>query len=129
MSAEPGEILPPGAATTVVLLCRDLLLSSHVSGAVAARGGVFRSAAHAGEALAAVHEALAAGKPCRLFVDLTVPDLELGELVRQLPAAVLQQAVACGPHVHEALLQAARAAGFGQVLSRGAFHARVSQLI
>jgi DNA-binding NarL/FixJ family response regulator len=67
---------------------------------------------------------------CRLLIiDLTMPGLNLGEAVRlaqtQSPAARL---VAFGPHVDEAALSAAAAAGC-QVLTRGQFHQSYAALL
>ena len=121
MSDSPSE--RPSERPAVVLLCSDLMLTSSVSGAAAARGIRFVTATVA-DAATLVSEIISDGTRCRLFVDLATPGLDVPALARMIPPDVLQGAVAYGPHVHESRLEQARTAGFGQVVSRGAFHAR-----
>jgi hypothetical protein len=114
----------------VVLLTGDLTVISRVEGAATMAGQPVRVFSSASQALA----------DCRwehaklLIVDLAAlselaVDLKaLLETVRQ-PASPPPRVVAFGPHVHEARLAAARDAGCDDVLSRGAFFARVHALL
>lgn len=110
---------------TVVLLASDLMLSSTVSGWASAVDLEFRSAASVEETLTLVAES----GPCLLLVDLGAPDLEIRKLAQNLPTDVLQHAVAYGPHVHAQKLTTAREVGFGNVMSRGQFSARIGSLL
>ncbi len=113
------------SSSTVVLLASDLMLSSTVSGFAASAGAAFRSVSSIPEAVEVASEQAGV----LLFVDLGTPGLDVGLLASSVPESVLATAVAYGPHVHTAKLQAAIAAGFGQVLSRGQFSASVGRII
>ncbi|HIF00807.1 MAG TPA: hypothetical protein EYG03_10545 [Planctomycetes bacterium] len=111
--------------TFVVLLAKDLMLSSTVSGFAAQAGRQFCSAGSVSDVVAAISEDAAA----LLLVDLGTPGLDVASLAESVPANVLQRAVAYGPHVHTEKLEAATKAGFGKVMSRGQFSAHVGMLI
>jgi hypothetical protein len=106
-------------------LANDLMLSSTVSGYAASAGRLFYNAGSVADVVAAISE----GSTVLLLVDLGMPGLDVASLADSVPAELLQHAVAYGPHVHTAKLDAARDAGFGKVLSRGQFSAQVSTLI
>ena len=116
-----GEGGPP----LVVLVCADLMLTSVLCGAAAALGLPFRRMSDLALGVALLRHS-ADG---RLFVDLGTPGLRTEHLTSEIPEDIRRQAVAYGPHVHENLLNAARAAGFGQVMSRGQFQARHQELL
>ena len=102
---------------SIVLLSRDLMLSSRVEGAAQRAGMGCVVAADQKAALSAVGQA-----ECRcLLIDLQLPQLELDSLVAAIRAAASSEVsiVACGPHVHQRLLQKASDAGCDRVLSRG----------
>lgn len=112
-----------GSAAVVVLYATDLMLLSSVSGAAAMLGLGFRS-------VRAVSE-LSGHIECPgviLCVDLAT-SVNVVELSGVCGAAVLGRAIAFGPHVHVARLEAARASGFGLVVSRGQFVMQLSQLL
>jgi len=109
----------------VILLANDLMLGSTVSGLAASAGKLFCSAGSVPDIVAAITEDPAA----LLLVDLGMPGLDVASLADSIPNDVLQRAVAYGPHVHTAKLDAAVNAGFGKVMSRGQFSAQVSMLI
>jgi len=109
----------------VLLLASDLMLSSNVSGFAAAAGMPFRTALTVDE----VAGILAASSGCLLLVDLGLAGLDVADLASRIPASVLSNAVAYGPHVHEEKLAAAAAAGVSEVMSRGQFSASVGRLI
>jgi hypothetical protein len=123
-SSSPGnaEVCPPD----VVLLCNDLMLTSTVSGLVSTAGKRFRSVSSSAQAIALLKDVV---PPPKLFVDFATPGLSLSALASELSAEALQRSVVYGPHVHESMLQQARELGFGCVLSRGQFSARLSTLI
>ena len=111
----------------VLLITSDLATSSTVSGA-AVRLGVACETAWSVDAALRQAEAHA---PRLVVLDLSVPSLDPAKLValfRDLPAPP-RRIVAFGPHVHEALLAAARDSGCDQVVSRGRFHADLDAIL
>lgn len=116
---------PPSTSPKVILLANDLMLGSTVSGAVSAAGMEYRSVGNQADA---VSHATSSDRVL-LLVDLGTAALDVASLAANLPPSVLQSAVAYGPHVHTAKLEAAAAAGIGRVLSRGQFSASVGRLI
>jgi CheY-like chemotaxis protein len=111
----------------VLLLSGDLATASKVV-AAAARQSVTLDVAPSVDALL---EKVAAGQADLVILDLSTAGLDARTVVEQLrelsnaPRAI----VAFGPHVHEALLAAAKDAGCDRVLSRGQFHAQVDSLL
>ena len=66
-----------------------------------------------------------------VIVDLSLPGLDLGELIaglRALPNSP-RTIVGFAPHVHEAALLAAQQAGCDVVMSRGQFNAQLDELL
>ena len=110
---------------TVVLLASDLLLGSTVSGFAATAGVEFCRATSPEEVIRCVEE----NPNVLLLVDLGMPGLDVKVITDVVPESVLKHAVAYGPHVHTAKLEAAAATGIGRVMSRGQFSAQVGQLI
>jgi DNA-binding response OmpR family regulator len=110
-----------------ILLTRDLMCSSQVSGAAARAGLEMKTASTAAVCL----ESAAADSPGIVILDLNTSGFEPGDLVGQLralpepPRAI----IAFGPHVHEARLAAATAAGCDAVLSRGQFYAQAAEIL
>lgn len=80
---------------------------------------------------AALLERMAQARPGLVAIDLNLPGLVPGELVASLRAAPAPPTtiLAFGPHVHEARLAAAAAAGCDPVLARGQFFARLDELL
>ena len=103
----------------VLLLSRDLMLLSRTQGAANKLGLTLGNANDAAQAI----EAAQAGECRGVIIDLRLPGLNIGELVPQLRATRDQELaiIACGPHVHEASLMAAREAGCDVVATRGQF--------
>jgi hypothetical protein len=106
-----------------LLVTTDLLIASHVEGAAKRQVAELEVVHGTQIGQLATFDAV--------FVDLGAIS---GELIAELqrlregcPATTTL--VAFGPHVHRAKLDAARAAGFEIVLSRGEFHARVDELL
>jgi len=110
-----------------VLLTGDLVVASRVEGA-AARAGI------ALETTSTVEQAVAI---CGLrhvplvLVDLSTPAFRPSELMERLASHSSERptVVAFGPHVHEALLSAAREADCDEVVSRGEFFARLDAIV
>lgn len=103
----------------IVLLSRDLMLSSRLEGAARQQEYSVHVAAEVAGAITAVAE-----ENCRLlFIDLQLPRLDIASLVEEVRqnASDDLRIVACGPHVHEQRLRAAREAGCDLVVTRGQF--------
>ena len=105
-----------------LLVTTDLMISSHVEGAAKRQAALLDIASES-----QCRERIQSGVFDQIIVDLGTWSGEL-QLMRQLCPSTAKL-VAFGPHVHKAKLDAARAAGFDLVLSRGEFHARVDQLL
>lgn len=111
----------------IVLVSGDLMGASRIEGAAQFAGVDFRMV---GSADAAIELCTASRVPL-VMVDLTLVGLDVGALVDRLkglpdggPAIV-----AYGPHVHEAKLAAAQAAGCDAVMSRGQFLSNVDAIV
>lgn len=116
---------PPSTSPKVILFANDLMLGSTVSGAVNAAGMEYRNVGNQADAIAQA----TSSTRVLLLIDLGTAALDIASLATNLPPSVLQSAVAYGPHVHTAKLEAAVAAGIGRVLSRGQFSATVGRLV
>jgi DNA-binding response OmpR family regulator len=103
----------------VVLLSRDLMLQSRLGSAARHLGIVYLTANDAAKAIQ-----LAADEACRgVVIDLKEHSLNIAELVANLRSTRGEGFLiaACGPHVQEAALNTARAAGCDIVATRGQF--------
>lgn len=103
----------------VVLLSRDLMLLSRTQGAANKAGVTLRNATSDDQA----NNWAADSECCGIIVDLRTPGLKIAELVADLrnSRGDALAVVACGPHVQEASLAAAREAGCNVVATRGQF--------
>ena len=112
---------------SAIALVSDLMMQSQVSGA-AERAGVSLVIVSSADALWAKATVT---PPDLVVVDLSHPGLEPAALMQRLQPLLATGArtVAFGPHVHKARLEAAAAAGFTAVLSRGQFHANMEHLL
>ena len=102
-------------------LTNDLFFSSRVTG-IAQRLGLDLRVASSLDKLPA---------DCRLvLLDLTLPSLDVVATVKAVkdkqPAA---RVIAYGPHVQDALLQAAHAGGCDEVLSRGQYDREIERVL
>lgn len=111
----------------VVLLTNDLMVSSRVEGAAAKAGVKFKAAS----TIAAMAAECRREPASLVVVDLSVSSLDVNALVCEIKSLGGDQPVilAFGPHVHEALLAAARAAGCDEVMSRGQFFAQLDVIM
>ena len=110
-----------------MLLCSDLATTSRLT-AAATRQGIALGVAFSVDALLDK----AAAQPTTLVIlDLSLAGLVAADVLARLrslptpPAAV----IAFGPHVHENLLAAARAAGCDRVFSRGQLLGRAEEIL
>ena len=102
----------------------DLMFSSRVSG-VAQRVGVDLQTSGP----ATVVEGLSIA-PDLVIIDLSTPGISIAELVMQVKAGVPSaRVIAYGPHVHEAKLAAAQAAGCDAVFTRGQFDRDIAAIL
>ena len=110
-----------------VLLTNDLVFSSKVAGGAMRQGIRVETAL----SVAALLEKVQAADVRLVMLDLTAAGLDPRVLVPQLRAAASSacKVLAFGPHVHEAKLETARAAGCELVLSRGQFNAQLDQIL
>jgi CheY-like chemotaxis protein len=111
---------------TILLLSSDLMLASAAHGAANRHGAELRSGTSAAAAVAACQES----GVHLVVVDLRTPGLDIGALaasLKQLPQP--PHILSCAPHVHEASLSAARAAGCDEVVSRGEVERRLDAAI
>jgi CheY-like chemotaxis protein len=109
----------------LVLVSSDLAVQSRVSTAAGPLGLTVEVASPE-----AASDAAAAGGEVLVVLDLGTPGAG-AELVTRLRAILGSEApiVAFGPHVHVEKLQAARAAGCTEVVSRGAFQTQTSAIL
>ncbi|MEI7699878.1 MAG: hypothetical protein WCK86_08790 [Planctomycetia bacterium] len=108
----------------VLLVTTDLMLISSVGGAAQMAGHSFQCDTRTD----VIRDRLSDDQTL-LCVDLSAVPAGPSELASLSSPRVLQNAIAFGPHVHTARLEAASSAGFGQVLSRGQFVSRLNQLL
>jgi DNA-binding NarL/FixJ family response regulator len=110
----------------LLLLSSDLMLASAAHGAASRHGAALQSAPDSRSVVAACQNA-----EVRLVViDLRTPGLDIAAVasgLKQLTPA--PHILACAPHVHEASLAAARAAGCDEVVSRGEVERRLDAAV
>jgi hypothetical protein len=118
---------PPGASPPGILLSRDLIFTTKVTGTARALGQRVLVAGELGLAAAMIEQ----WKPRVVFVDLAAGDLAqpAALLAFQKLAGGATPFVAFGSHVDTAALDAARAAGCAAVLPRSRFSAELPELI
>lgn len=116
----PSTNVPPVA----VIVTKDLFFGSQVTSTAAKQG---RSIAMA-MSLEALRDHVARGMVRGVILDLAC-DFTPAEVVAILPIDSPVKMLAFGPHVHTANLQAARDAGFEQVMPRSKFSAELVALL
>ena len=122
-TAEPSANLE----TSIVYITSDLMFSSRAIHAAGQSGIGLQVAADLQTAL----EACAANQVALLLIDLTTPGIEPANCIEEIHRLTNRpgKIIAYGPHVHEAKLTAAAAAGCDEVMSRGQFHTCLEQLV
>jgi CheY-like chemotaxis protein len=121
----PAVNSPPAAAPVGLLISRDLLFTSKVTGTARDLNLPVKTVLDAAAALTLVAE----GEIRAIFVDLAESRLDLPGLMSGLPADRPPAVIAFGSHVATALLQAARDAGCTEVLPRSRFSAELPDLL
>ena len=106
----------------VLLVSTDLMLISSVGGAAQMAGHRFLNETRPDQLEPLLQEA-----QTLLCLDLNSMATEWESLVALTAPDVKKRAIAFGPHVHTARLQAAAEAGLGTVVSRGQFVSKLSQ--
>lgn len=111
-------------APVAVIVTRDLFFGGQVTGTAAKHGWPIAMAM----SLDALRDHLAAGKIRGVILDLA-SDLSPADVIAALPTDAPLKTLAFGPHVHTANLQAARDAGFQDVMPRSRFSAELVSLL
>jgi CheY-like chemotaxis protein len=117
--------MPAGA---VLLISRDLFLTSRITGAADRIGLQLKIEPNANTALRRLGEESFAA----VLVDLTHPDADPADIAAAIPsddASPRPRLIAYGPHVHKDRLAQAREAGFDEVLTRGQFDANMPEVL
>lgn len=107
-----------------VIVTRDLFFGSQVTGTAAQLGLRVVQAM----SVSALEEQLATGSVRGVILDL-VGSVTAQDVIAKLPVETRPRTVAFGPHVRTDLLQAARDAGFEEVLPRSRFSAELPTLL
>jgi CheY-like chemotaxis protein len=108
----------------IVVLCSDLFFASEIHGTAELHGISVRLVDTDAEAVQAVES----HAPRMLIVDLRNPGLDCVQLVTQLPEN-RPQLLGFYPHVQAEYLEAAQAAGFDEIVTRGQFSMNLLQWI
>lgn len=126
-STSQPPAVPEDSGPTGLLLCRDLIFTSKITGTVRELGCRVLVAGNTSLALAMIEQ----WRPRVVIADLAAGDLVApGALIAYQKAAGPEAAfVAFGSHVDTAALDAARAAGCHEVLPRSKFSAELSDLL
>lgn len=119
--------VPPDAGSTGVLLSRDLIFTSKITGTARALGARVMVAGDPGLGATLI----AQWRPAVVFVDLAAGDLVAPPVLMALrrEAEAGTAFVAFGSHVDTQALAAARAAGCDDVMPRSKFSAELPALI
>ena len=107
----------------IVAAIHDLMFSSKVN---AAAGGRPITWLKRGTKVA---DEVAREKPDVLLIDLAAPQLDAVNAIRQIKQAGNVTVIGYVDHTREDVMQAARAAGCDQVLSKGEFARRLPELL
>ena len=109
----------------IVFLSDDLMFAPRVTGQAQAAGWSVRETTSSTAAIDLIH----ADSPRLLIVDLETPNLDITQLMLQLPETNRPSVLAFGPHVHLQRLDSARQAGCELVVSRGRFSSDLAALL
>ncbi len=111
----------------IILLSGDLTVRSRVEGAALRLSQAFHGAFSEAQAV----EYCTSDDATTLVIDLSMSSLDVAALVNSLNDQNRSQTriIAFGPHVHEARLAAAQAAGCDLVVSRGQFFSQLEAIL
>jgi len=114
-------------AGAVVFCSGDLMFTSRAQGLANSQGVQLITAASPSGAIEACRQQPVA----LLIIDLAQHAAQVDHMVREARACdpAPQEIIAYAPHVHQKLLTAGKEAGCDAVLSRGQFHAQLSDLL
>jgi hypothetical protein len=126
-SSGPRLPVPEESGATGLLLCRDLIFTSKITGTARALGCRLLVAGNRSLAMSMIEQ----WRPCVVIADLAAGDLVAPEalIAYQKAAGSATAFLAFGSHVETASLDAARAAGCHEVLPRSKFSAELPTLI
>jgi CheY-like chemotaxis protein len=117
-------------SAVVVIVAEDLMFGSAFTDAARRAGATGRTVRDVARLRAVLEEAAAAESAVALVVlDLTTRGLDPAEAVGVARTGGAKRVIAFGPHVEEASLERAVAAGCDEVLTRGQFHARQLEVL
>ena len=118
---------PPNDAMSVdgLLLTRDLMFTSKVTGTAAALGVRILTVG----SLDSLQSQAETNRPKAVFVDLACTDFEPRAVLDRLPMNPRPVVIAFGSHVDTERLELARAAGCDDVLARSKFSATLPELL
>jgi CheY-like chemotaxis protein len=108
-----------------LLISGDLFFTSKVTGTADSLGLQLDVANSAQQATTQLSESVYA---C-VLLDLTLPGLDVSDVIAALPQQDRPAVIAFGPHVQTQRLEAARSAGCDEVLPRSRFSAELPQLL
>lgn len=111
----------------VLILCKDLMLSSQIHGAIQRAGRKGRTCLSVGGCLQQLAAGPIAGPIAWLIVDLETPELDVVQL--KAAAGVNCRLIGYAPHVRDDLFEAAESAGWTAVLTRGQAVRKVESLL
>ena len=111
--------------TQVVVLCDDLFFASQIDGTARQHGLPVRVV----DSMEAVGQVVQIGGVSKLIVDLELRGLNVADLIAALPTEDRPSVLGFGPHVKKDALDAARQAGFDEVVSRGSFSAHLREML
>ena len=113
----------------IAFLTSDLIFPSRVAGVATRIGARLETAATSAALISKIESS--EGTPSVVLLDLSSSGLEPATTVPRLKSLLKppRAIIAFGPHVHEAKLAAAGAAGCDLVLTRGQFDAQMGSLL
>jgi hypothetical protein len=120
-----NDILPGGGTVDGLLLTKDLMFTSKVTGTAAAMGLRIQTIGSI-EALASPTDSI---RPRAVFVDLACAEFEPGTVIARLGPVPRPLVIAFGSHVDVERLELARAAGCDEVLPRSRFSSTLPELL
>lgn len=107
------------------ILTHDVFFASKVTGTAQALGYFVKSTS----SLQRMKEWTASGELTLVILDLDCPGISPDDVIAALPEPTTVTTAAFGPHIQEAKLDAARAAGFNIVLPRSRFSSGLTELL
>lgn len=109
----------------VMVLCDDLFFASQIEGTAQQ----YSLSVRVVDSFGVVEQAIRSDNVARLIVDLELTGLNPNEVMAGLPVDARPFVLGFGPHVKKDRLEAARQAGFDDVVSRGSFSAHLREML